>query len=138
MGRKVKNTQTKCNICKTKVVCSFIPSKINGKLNVSRKKYFRPQCRSCKKKLYKERRYSYRDKKEKVCSFCGFFAINKCQLEVDHIDGDASNNNESNLRIICPNCHSLTTNFKNRNRGSGRVGRRNSYIKKGKTNALKQ
>ena len=109
MGRKVKNTQTKCNICKTKVVCSFIPSKINGKLNVSRKKYFRPQCRSCKKKLYKERRYSYRDKKEKVCSFCGFFAINKFQLEVDHIDENHKNNKKENLQTLCANCHRLKT-----------------------------
>ena len=26
-------------------------------------------------------------------------------LEVDHIDGNAENNSENNLRLICPNCH---------------------------------
>lgn len=41
-------------------------------------------------------------------------------LEVDHIDGNAHNNRESNLRLICPNCHSLTSNFRNLNKGKGR------------------
>lgn len=29
-------------------------------------------------------------------------------LDVDHIDGDHSNNEFSNLRFLCPNCHSQT------------------------------
>jgi len=45
---------------------------------------------------------------------------NKIPLEVDHIDGDANNNSENNLKLLCPNCHSLTTNFRNLNKGKGR------------------
>lgn len=41
-------------------------------------------------------------------------------LEVDHVDGDADNNLEVNLRLLCPNCHSLTPNFRNLNKGKGR------------------
>lgn len=41
-------------------------------------------------------------------------------LELDHIDGDASNNKPDNLRILCPNCHSITDTWKARNKGSGR------------------
>lgn len=33
-------------------------------------------------------------------------------IEVDHIDGDNTNNSRSNLRGLCPNCHSITTTWK--------------------------
>ncbi len=51
------------------------------------------------------------------CNECSWSEINKytgkAPLEVDHIDGDAKNNLRDNLRILCPNCHSLTKTFKN-------------------------
>jgi hypothetical protein len=40
-------------------------------------------------------------------------------LEANHIDGNANNTIESNLELLCPNCHSLTIHFKNRNKGKG-------------------
>lgn len=36
---------------------------------------------------------------------------NESPLHVHHIDGDATNNSEENLQLLCPNCHSLTENF---------------------------
>ena len=39
---------------------------------------------------------------------------------VDHIDGNSDNNSEENLRLICPNCHSLTSTYRGANRGHGR------------------
>ena len=33
-------------------------------------------------------------------------------LELDHIDGNNSNNNIDNLRILCPNCHSQTPTYR--------------------------
>ena len=36
-------------------------------------------------------------------------------LELDHIDGDRSNNLLSNLRLVCPNCHALTPTYRGRN-----------------------
>jgi 5-methylcytosine-specific restriction endonuclease McrA len=36
-------------------------------------------------------------------------------LELDHIDGESSNNTRSNLMALCPNCHSQTPTFRGRN-----------------------
>ena len=70
-----------------------------------------------------------------ACSVCGWSEVNpstgRIPLEVDHIDGDAENNSESNLRILCPNCHSLTPSFRNLNKGKGRGWRRLKYVKLG-------
>jgi len=57
------------------------------------------------------RKYLIRNFGEK-CSLCGWCEVNphtgKIPLEVDHIDGDWRNNSPENLRLLCPNCHSLT------------------------------
>lgn len=59
------------------------------------------------------------------CSKCGWDSIHpvtkKCPLEVNHIDGDAENCKEENLEVICPNCHSLTPNFRKLNSNSKRI-----------------
>jgi hypothetical protein len=44
-------------------------------------------------------------------------------LEVDHIDGNAGNNSFDNLRLLCPNCHGITSTWKGRNKGNGRAAR---------------
>jgi hypothetical protein len=71
--------------------------------------------------------------KYSICSLCGWNIIHpktgRVPLEIDHIDGNSENNQEDNLRLICPNCHSLSSNFRNLNRGSGRSWRRLKYIK---------
>ena len=36
-------------------------------------------------------------------------------LEVNYIDGDITNNQLSNLEILCPNCHYFTPNYKIKN-----------------------
>jgi hypothetical protein len=38
-------------------------------------------------------------------------------LELDHIDGDRTNNLLENLRLLCPNCHALTPTYRGRNIG---------------------
>lgn len=77
------------------------------------------------------RRYLQEKYKDK-CSLCGWntkhTVTGVVPLEVDHIDGNAENNKEENLRLICPNCHSLTPSFRNLNKGKGR-GWRLTYLK---------
>jgi Zn finger protein HypA/HybF involved in hydrogenase expression len=67
------------------------------------------------------------------CSLCGWNKVHsitkRIPLEIDHIDGNAENNSEENLRLICPNCHSLTPHFRNLNKGKGRKWRTNKYKK---------
>jgi hypothetical protein len=42
------------------------------------------------------------------CDRCGFRAVHMCQLDVDHIDGDWTVD-EENLQVLCANCHRLKT-----------------------------
>lgn len=72
------------------------------------------------------RRY-LQEKYHNRCSRCGWSEINpytgKVPLEIEHIDGNYLNNSESNLDLICPNCHSLTSTYKGANKGHGRKER---------------
>ncbi len=78
------------------------------------------------------RRYVLRKAKYR-CEECGWAKVNvstgRTPLNVDHRDGDHSNNCEENLRVLCPNCHSLTANYGSLNRGKGRHRRRVEYEK---------
>lgn len=72
------------------------------------------------------KRYLRRKFRNKCC-LCGWAKINpktkQIPLVADHIDGNWRNNIESNLRLICPNCDSLTSTYAGLNRGNGRKGR---------------
>jgi hypothetical protein len=54
---------------------------------------------------------------KRKCLHCGIESWygQYSHLELDHIDGNNSNNDLSNLRILCANCHSLTETFRGRN-----------------------
>jgi hypothetical protein len=62
------------------------------------------------------------------CENCGWSEVNsvtgKVPVTVDHIDGNCENNRPENLKLLCPNCHSLTPTYGNLNRGKGRKSRR--------------
>ena len=61
------------------------------------------------------------------CSRCGWRernpATGKVPIEVEHLDGDYTNNDMKNLVLLCPNCHSLTPTYRGLNRGRGRAQR---------------
>lgn len=58
------------------------------------------------------------------CSECSWDEINPTlgysPLHIDHIDGDYKNNQITNLKVLCPSCHSLTPTYGSLNRGNGR------------------
>lgn len=72
------------------------------------------------------KRYLF-EKYDNKCCLCGWNKINvfskTIPLEIHHIDGDYHNNSEDNLQLLCPNCHSLTPNYKSLNTGNGRKER---------------
>ncbi len=53
----------------------------------------------------------------RICENCGLteWLGQKVPLELDHIDGDRANHEISNLRLLCPNCHSQTATYRGRN-----------------------
>lgn len=56
---------------------------------------------------------------EHRCACCGLteWQGEPIPLELDHIDGDRSNNLLENLRLLCPNCHARTDTYRGRNVG---------------------
>jgi 5-methylcytosine-specific restriction endonuclease McrA len=53
-------------------------------------------------------------------------------LELDHINGCNKDNRLENLRLLCPNCHTLTTTYRGRNKTNPR---RNSVENRGQKTA---
>lgn len=56
--------------------------------------------------------------KEPRCEECGWAKMShdgRLPLELDHINGDRHDNRLKNLRILCPNCHSLQKTHRGKN-----------------------
>lgn len=78
---------------------------------------YRPTCGGCHnaRRGLKRAHYSkvankpYLVFRKDTCESCGFVPVHICQLDVDHIDGNHSNNPEDNLQTLCANCHRLKT-----------------------------
>jgi hypothetical protein len=129
---------------KSQIYCNNCELSLQGK---SGNKFCSRQCsveykRSISNKLIEEgsemissaviKRYLIRKFGEK-CMECGWnnrnLYSNTIPIELEHIDGNSSNNELNNVKLLCPNCHSLTPTYKNLNKGNGRFKRRERYIK---------
>ena len=69
---------------------------------------------------YKLKARLFRKKiKKEQCELCGWAKKSldgRIPLELDHINGNSKDNRLENLRILCPNCHSLQPTHRGRNR----------------------
>jgi len=73
------------------------------------------QSHSLKKRLFSN------GLKKPECELCGWSQKSidgRIPVELDHINGDHEDNQIENLRILCPNCHSLQLTHRGRNKKS--------------------
>ncbi|MBI5405721.1 HNH endonuclease [Candidatus Kaiserbacteria bacterium] len=63
--------------------------------------------------------------KKSKCEECGWAQKSpdgRIPIELDHINSNRYDNRIENLRILCPNCHSLKPTHRGRNKGARRGG----------------
>ncbi len=83
----------------------------NGKTRIKNIKDYATRA-SVRKRIIKESLIPYE------CNECGISNWNgqKLSLHLDHMDGNNWNHELSNLRFLCPNCHSLTETYTGKNK----------------------
>jgi len=74
---------------------------INLKIRLFQYELLQDKCCKC----------GWSEKREEDYDYSRIFGMHISTCHLDHIDGDNKNNRLDNLRILCPNCHSLTVTY---------------------------
>lgn len=76
-------------------------------IDQGRMKYYKkPEHLKVKRhRLSDKLRYTILKRDDYRCRVCGATALDGVRIEVDHIDNDATNNNEHNLQVLCNRCN---------------------------------
>lgn len=123
-GKELTNEQTK--YCSNKCQANFVRHEkiklwLEGKHNGMRGK-------TATARWIK---FYFIEKYGEKCMECGWCEKNTytgtIPIELEHIDGDFTNNDPNNLKLLCPNCHSLTKTYK----GANKKGRPRSKYYRG-------
>jgi len=61
-------------------------------------------CNGCKQRKYNLKPFV---KKKDRCEQCGFTPVDRCQMDIHHINGDHHDSRKENLKVLCSNCHRL-------------------------------
>ena len=87
-------------------VCSVCgPTRVDVRYRREDRVYWRCRFKTREKRRRRPKgKWKYQRARKDRCEKCGY-SENPHILEVDHIDGDKLNNDPSNLRTLCPNCH---------------------------------
>ena len=73
-----------------------------------------------KKRLFEE---GIKQQKCELCGWCETSLDGRIPVELDHINGDRYDNRLENLRVLCPNCHSLQPTHRGRNKKTALVNK---------------
>lgn len=73
------------------------------------------------------------------CELCGWSKVHPetgiVPVQLDHVNGDWQDNTSTNLRLLCPNCHSLTETYGFSNSAAQRLKRGTEVLRKSRYDA---
>jgi Zn finger protein HypA/HybF involved in hydrogenase expression len=127
-SEKTKEVYTNNKRLPQKLVYENLPQGTKDKMNWSKGKSLTPNeliftedslysNEMVKDRIVKNDLLDYKCVKCGIDNWCGESIV----LDLDHINGNNRDNRLTNLRYLCPNCHSQTDTYKGRNKNSGKL-----------------